>query len=305
MHDAVADFHSTNLGGILPGVKTPAMDLLEGVIDYAGLYPPAKLPLAEAVAEYQSILKGEGAWLTSRFVCPAADRDAVQSAFGGEEVFLTLVGSGDFAADADALLKEGPAVATGYEARLPAGGDELLSSLARIKKLVKKVEGEVDVYAELPWSEDLIESMHEVASVEGVGFKARTGGVTADAFPSTGQLAAFITEVVALEAPFKFTAGLHEPIRYRDESLGVMRHGFINVLVASALALTHDFSTSEVQALLEITDAAEFALGDGAIQVKGHALSLPEIAELREMFGGFGSCSVAEPLDGLKRIGWV
>lgn len=305
MHDSVADFHSTNLGGILPGVKTPAMILLEGVIDYAGLYPPAKLPLNEAVAEFLSIQEGEGAWLTSRFVCPAAERDEAARAFAGEEVFLTLVGSGDFAADAEALTAADHAVATGYEARLPAGGTELAAAIVGLRKLMKRVGDEVEVYAELRWGDGLVDAMHEVTSVDGIGFKARTGGVTADAFPSTEDLAQFIVEVAALEAPFKFTAGLHEPIRYRDTNLDVMRHGFVNVLVASALALSHDLSSAEVREILEATDASEFQVSEDAIRFKSHSLSKEELEDFRDVFGGFGSCSISEPLDGLRRIGWL
>lgn len=46
--------------------------LLSDVIDYAGIFPPARLPLEEAVKNYAAYLQGEAAWMLSRFVCPAA-----------------------------------------------------------------------------------------------------------------------------------------------------------------------------------------------------------------------------------------
>ena len=36
---------------------------MNGLIDYAGLFPPAKLPLNEAVAEYISHFKDNRKWI--------------------------------------------------------------------------------------------------------------------------------------------------------------------------------------------------------------------------------------------------
>jgi hypothetical protein len=45
--------------------------LLAGVIDYAGLFPPARLPLDQAVRNYARYRQGPDAWMLGRFVCPA------------------------------------------------------------------------------------------------------------------------------------------------------------------------------------------------------------------------------------------
>jgi hypothetical protein len=45
--------------------------LLEGLIDYAGLFPPAALPMEQAVANYGRYRAGEHAWMLGRFVVPA------------------------------------------------------------------------------------------------------------------------------------------------------------------------------------------------------------------------------------------
>jgi hypothetical protein len=298
-------------------VKTPAYDLLEGAIDYAGLYPPSRHPLPKAVLEYLELLSGEGDWLTSRFVCPAMQRDLVAETFRnsleefqGDPFPLALVGSpdvasGQFEKDAEALLKSDIVAASAYEIRVPIEGQE--AALGGLKKLLKLVEkAEIPVFVELAWNDDLVDAMHRVAEIsENIGFKARMGGVIADAFPSPAQVAVFIAEVAALEAPFKFTAGLHEPIRYRDDSIGVMRHGFVNMLVAAGLAVSQFLSAAEIQKILEIEDSSQFELGDESIDVAGHSLTIEGIEEFRGVFGGFGSCSVQEPLDGLARIGWI
>lgn len=303
-------------------MKTAAYELLEGAIDYAGLYPPAKLPLSDAVREYLEILSGDGDWLTSRFVCPASQRDEVSQSFRAaiadaeqeeeieEDPFpLALVGSADapdFENDANALLKSDLVYGSAYEIRLPSG-ESLRAALGGLKKLLRGVESaEVSVFAELAWSPNLVDEMHQVAEVsEAIGFKARTGGVVAEAFPAPSDLASFIVEAASLEVPFKFTAGLHEPIRYQDEALGVMRHGFLNVIIASALCVTQDLSVLEVQRLLEITDPSRFMPSDQGIEVDDFSLDLSDIAEFRDWFGGFGSCSIDEPFRGLHRIGWL
>src|SRR5262249_46317524 len=46
--------------------------LLKGAIDYAGLFPPAKLPFAEALANYLRYQEGPDAWMLGRFICPVA-----------------------------------------------------------------------------------------------------------------------------------------------------------------------------------------------------------------------------------------
>ena len=46
--------------------------------------------------------------------------------------------------------------------------------------------------------------------------KFRTGGVTADAFPTEAEVAAWIAAALDRELPFKCTAGLHNAVRHRD-----------------------------------------------------------------------------------------
>src|SRR5262249_34701273 len=46
--------------------------LLAGAIDYAGLFPPAQLPLEEAFANYLEYRRSPESWMLGRFVIPAA-----------------------------------------------------------------------------------------------------------------------------------------------------------------------------------------------------------------------------------------
>jgi hypothetical protein len=46
--------------------------LLSGLIDYAGLFPPAQLDMAEAVRNFQRYRTGAQSWMLARFVVPEA-----------------------------------------------------------------------------------------------------------------------------------------------------------------------------------------------------------------------------------------
>ena len=42
------------------------------LIDYAGLFPPASLPVPQAVDEYQRLRSGDHHWVAGRFLCRAS-----------------------------------------------------------------------------------------------------------------------------------------------------------------------------------------------------------------------------------------
>ena len=46
-------------------MKESLRAFMKGLIDYAGLFPPAKLPLDEAIDDYIIHLKGENSWTVS------------------------------------------------------------------------------------------------------------------------------------------------------------------------------------------------------------------------------------------------
>ena len=51
--------------------------LLDHLIDYAGLFPPAELPMPEALRNYAAYRTGECSWALARFIVPAARLDEV------------------------------------------------------------------------------------------------------------------------------------------------------------------------------------------------------------------------------------
>ncbi len=53
-------------------MSKPLQRFLTELIDYAGLFPPAQLPMDTAVANYARYRTSEDAWMMSRFICPAS-----------------------------------------------------------------------------------------------------------------------------------------------------------------------------------------------------------------------------------------
>jgi hypothetical protein len=51
-------------------LKDSFKQFMDGIIDYAGLFPPAKLVMFEAVSNFSQYQTDSDAWMLSRFICP-------------------------------------------------------------------------------------------------------------------------------------------------------------------------------------------------------------------------------------------
>jgi hypothetical protein len=72
---------------------TPLRTLLAGSIDYAGLFPPAGLDMADAVRQYEAYRSHPDAWALGRFVVSAARLGELEQAAAA--VVPPAVGAGD------------------------------------------------------------------------------------------------------------------------------------------------------------------------------------------------------------------
>lgn len=296
--------------------------LLENVVDYAGLFPPAQLEMAPAVREYARQRRSADAWMLGRFVVPAGRLDELASAAaetwsaGDEPWGLSVLAPGELA-DARQRIDR-------FEAAHAAAGRAAAGSAAAGRATVQAIErqvsapGEVaevlstfpglEVYCEIPHQGDPSPFMTELAR-HGGRAKIRSGGVTADAFPTAAEVARFILAAARAGVPFKATAGLHHPLRgtYRltyepDSATGTM-HGFLNVFLAAAWAKTGTPSQVELQALLEETDPGALAWSDSSVHWRDHQLDVTALAEARTTFAtSYGSCSFQEPVDDLRDL---
>ena len=286
--------------------------LLSGLIDYAGLFPPADLPMAKAVENYASYRRGPYNWMLGRFILPVSLLTEFKALAGGlapaagEPWWLSaLVNSASLKADISAAADfnerhdELGAVVDTFE--MKAVDAETITEAA---KLIPR--GAV-LYVEVPLDVDPAPLLDAIAAAN-VRAKGRTGGVTNDAIPSSALVARFLAGCTERGIVFKCTAGLHHPIRARypltyapDAPSGVM-HGFLNVFLAGAYLL-HGMPETEAVVLLEEADVRAFKFDDKGVTWHGHRLAPDQIGAARAYATSFGSCSFDEPVADLKTAG--
>src|SRR5207248_4886691 len=101
----------------------------------------------------------------------------------------------------------------------------------------------------------LVAELNSNADSPTFGYKLRTGGVTADAFPTSAQVAKALVTPVTHQVPIKFTAGLHHPLRLFRDEVQTKMHGFLNVLGAAVLAAASKWDARQA-ALMRAEDAS-------------------------------------------------
>jgi hypothetical protein len=287
--------------------------LLGNAIDYAGLFPPAKLSMRDAVASYAEHRRDDAAWALGRFVVPAtrfeeliAARREVDGAASGPWGLSALLGA-DIAGDA--ALVRGLNARDEYDrAAMRVEAVELRAeSPEAIHTAVAHVPNGIETYVEVALDRDLDTLLAAVRDA-GAMAKARTGGITADAFPTPRQLARFLATCVGLALPFKVTAGLHHPLRdayrltYEAESPRAVMFGFLNVFLATAF-LASGADEAFAQRVLEETDPASLTIDDAGIAWRGRRLTAEALASVRRSaVRSFGSCSFREPVDELAAL---
>ncbi len=296
---------------------------LSQIIDYAGLYPPANLPLEEAFANFVKYQTEGEAWMLSRFIIPAKRLVELPN-FDGNLSF-SLLGRGgkdvdDFLENLNLDLADihafqethKSAVLNMVETTLPASAFAGQSSHGLVNEAADLFNRNgLTVFFEIAagdeWqtrAEKLIRALRKIKDKH-VGFKLRTGGVTADAFPSTRQIAWAIASVCDAGVPMKCTAGLHHPIRHYNESVRTKMHGFLNVFSAGVLAVTNSLNPQEIHAILEDEDAASFVFDETGFSWKNLRVTNSEILNARIYMTSFGSCSFDEPRDDLRKMGFL
>ena len=285
-----------------------ARALLASVVDYAGLFPPAALPIEAAVGEYRRRRRSPAAWMLGRFVVPAVQLAELGAALGdGDDLpwgTSALLGS-----DLPADLARVQAFNSGQCGRaLFVDTVELKATTPEAAKAaLAAVPPSLVAYVELPVGSpsDLLALLH----ARGARAKVRTGGVVAAAIPSAAELAGFLAASAAALCPFKATAGLHHAVRgehaltYEAQAPRALMHGFLNVFAAAVIARTGS-GAGELEAVLEERDPRAFRLDDDGLGWRDRRVPTPQVARCRASFAlSFGSCSFAEPVDELRGLG--
>lgn len=286
--------------------------LLNEAIDYAGLFPPAAVSMADAVINYATYRNSNYSWMLGRFVVTAArldefyesardfvSRDATSewrlSVVAGEDIVDTMKRVEQFSASANGVVIDS------IEVRA--------NSASKIKNTIDLLSEGTHAYFELPLDETLADLIADV-SIAGQRAKIRTGGITPDAFPTSRDIIRFVRGCLAANVPFKATAGLHHPIRcfkpltYEADSVQSTMHGFLNLFLMTGMA-RESFRQTILEEVMEEEFVEVFHFEDGsAAWREQYSLNIWQIEALRKHgIQSFGSCSFDEPIADLEQLG--
>ncbi len=300
--------------------------LLDELIDYAGLFPPARLDMEAAVERFARHRRGAQAGALGRFVLPVARFDEFESAVAGllPEVpdvddpeqapelwaISALISPAE---DLDGVRRDLDAIEAFNDRHTEAGAGAAIVDTIELRAgggdavdaVLDLLDDDIYPYFELDPTTDIRGTLAAIAGLDG-GAKIRTGGVTADAHPHVDQVAAFIAACRMADVPFKATAGLHHAIRAHQPSVGAMQFGFLNVFVGAALLHAGRLDATGLADVLAEEDAASFGVDEDRLVWRDRRLSVAELADARSRFcHSFGSCSFDEPIDELVSMGWL
>jgi hypothetical protein len=283
---------------------TAEPEYLKRLVDDAAIFPPGNVPLEQAVAEHLGHRTASYAELVGGFVVSdtrLADLAGLVSADDHLGINVVVTGGAGaiepavrWATRADGLELRALEIALRDE-------DDLARNAARVVAMLDHLRDDlgddVQVYVEPPRAplgheHGWLAALDEIAMAD-LRLKFRTGGVTAEAFPSSVELAASIDAALDRETPFKCTAGLHNAVRHTGAD-GFEHHGFLNVLMATQLAFD-GVGAADSADLLERRDGPTLAEESRALDLAG----------ARRWFTSFGSCSVAEPWADLHDLGLI
>ena len=272
--------------------------MLEGIIDYAGLFPPANLDMQSHVNNWVAYGQSVDSWMLARLIIPASRLDefkrAAESMLPGVDeelwqlsVLLPQVSSDQFEsavqATIDFNMEECGAVANVVEFKA--------NTTTEIDRALSCLHDDLFPFIELPIDEDprgLIASLSGTIS----GAKVRTGGITKDLYPTSADLARFIHSCAVAGQTFKATAGMHHPTQHQNQTVGSLEFGFLSVLQATAAASIGNANVEEVEEILSAT-SVDFS-----------AYSEPQLEQVRaELFNSLGACSFDDPRKDLRSMG--
>jgi hypothetical protein len=276
--------------------------LVSGIVDYAGLFPPASLDVQAAVRNYNSYRAGDDSWMLGRFVVGIGKlpelRGTIAAVRGKGEAWPVSVVAPDAAAATSVLrAADDPNVRIeSVEVRAATVADVLLVSRAAPKTR--------EVYIEVPLDASTPSLLDAIVGAK-LRAKIRTGGVTAEAFPPPGEIVSFIRACLDRNLPFKATAGLHHPLRgsfrltYAGSAPTGMMYGYLNVFLAAAF-IRNGLGDREAAELLVESDPEAIVFEDDRIRWREHSVDAEGVRTMRTRLAtSFGSCSFREPVDEL------
>ena len=314
--------------------------LLDDILDYEGLFPPAELSLSQALHNYADYRTEPKAWLLSRFVLPVRqlpDLPPYRSLLsrGAPYRFSVLGTGGDdpetfldrFVRDLDVLDAfdaefGGRSQVDRMEIPLPdtlvgAGQTELESFFSSVdRRLVQTGTAKLDLFLRVPTRPASVERLPALCAAVAehnsrqalparseMGLKLRCGGGTPEDVPSAQQVAALIVACRDAGIAFKATSGLQRPVRHYDDALDTEMHGFLNLFAGAVLAAEHQLDRDVVETILLEETSSNFRFKKESFSWRNLGASLEGIRHARESLAlSFGSCSFEDPIDNLRDL---
>src|SRR6266436_9024332 len=290
--------------------------LLATSIDYAGMFPPSSLDLESALRNQAEYVRSPDAWMLGAFVLPveqfAAGRQLLSQFDPAHALRVAALGPKTENADGflDALDEADAAIRSlssnvdlvsisHLEMFLPHDVDSGLLQEA------KSIVGDLPAFwgASPDRAQETIALLAEHNSdtdLATFGYKLRTGGVTADAFPISAQIAHALVAPATHQLLIKFTAGLHHPIRQFRDEVKTKMHGFLNVLGAAVLAAEHRWNAHQTSIMLDDESSHSFSFTEDFLAWREWKISTERLQYRRKFVASFGSCSFDEPREDLR-----
>jgi len=287
---------------------------MERVVDYAGLFPPARLPMADAVRAYADVRASGDAWMLGRFVLPVSRLDEFDDAGAGmhpasaaDSWALSALVSADVELDVASIHAFNDRHRDARRGAVHVDTVELKAARPDQIAAADEFVGGFDAFFEVPVDED---PAALIAAIAGIGAKAkiRTGGLTPDAFPGARHVVRFIGCCLQHGVAFKATAGLHHPLRaeypltYEPDAPRGAMYGYLNLFLTAAF-MSRGLDDASALALLEERDASALRFDAEGVRWDGHLLGADDLRHARRQAVAFGSCSFREPVDDLRALG--
>lgn len=324
-------------------MKQSLRAFMEGIIDYAGLFPPAALSLDTSIHKYSDYRKSDDSWMLSRFIIPADKLKDLHpyknSLFAeGDPYELSVLGrKTETVSEYDQYLDELISQLNEFNREFNdrATTDVLEINIPReaiftndyslLHDVFDRTAGALGDATHLPhyvfyeavleenWKKDIRHVLETLAKhnekkktgyYRNAGFKLRCGGTKATIFPDVEQVAFVLISARDQNVAVKCTAGLHHPLRHYADAVQTKMHGFFNVFGGAMLGYAHDLREDELIEIIRDEDPEHFQFTDEGFLWRDLMVFTGEIKELREVAVlSFGSCSFDEPREDLQQMG--
>ena len=289
-----------------------ARAFLGGIIDYAGLFPPARLRMDDAVREFARYANGSDRDLLGRFILPATRLPEFSAAArnfvygqGGAWRLSAIVSAGK-ESDRDEIEQFN----RGERAIVIDAVEMAVASQSDVDWAVKSFGKDYEIFLEPTNAEDP-GPLLAIVSTAGAKAKLRTGGVVASAIPSATTVMRFIDCCAGLSLPFKATAGLHHAIRgvypltYEPNAPQGTMFGYLNIFLVAAFHRA-GLSESALFDLLEESDSSSIRFDESGAWWRGNFAGEPDLSATRKTLAvSFGSCSFTEPVDEARSMNLI